>query len=263
MKFEPIEPLPAEPRVRNVKHVLIGALYGFLIGAAFVTSATIIDKILYPDLPLGIDWSLFITRGEWIVLGLVLIGAITSLFTETIPGLLVGAGITALVALVSALFFSSAMLGLKIMVLIFALLPMAALSLPVTLILRWLVDKHEYALELKHVGRIASLVVLAILLGAGTGYFAKMSRRAVEATRFTHHLLQTSPQDAKSPIHDVPGFRDHLGMSYELFQRSSGSSTEGFDVRAEYDDGYSVICVVVIYPGGKPYLSDCTSSQKK
>jgi hypothetical protein len=262
MKLEPIEHLPTEPRLRNVKFVLIGALYGLLIGAAFLTSATIADKLLYPDLPLGTDWSLFITRGTWIVLGLILIGAITSLFSETLPGLLVGAGITAVVALVSALVSSSVMLGLKIMVLIFALLPMAALSLPVTLILRWLVDKHADAIELQHVRRIASLLVLAIVLGVGTGYFAKMSRRAVEATRFMNHLLQTAPQDPKSPIHEVQGFENHMGMSYQLFQRSSESSTEGFDVRAEYADGYSITCVVVSYPGSEPYLSDCTSTQE-
>jgi hypothetical protein len=102
---------------------------------------------------------------------------------------------------------------------------------------------------------------LAVILGIGTGYFVKMPRRAVEATRFLHQVLQTAPQDTESPVRDLPGFQSHLGMRYRLFQTPSDTSTEGFDVRAEYEDGYNVNCVVVVYPGNDPYLTDCTSTQ--
>ena len=220
------------------------------------------DRLLHPDLPLGIDWSLFTTRAIWIVLGLMLIGAITSLFTEALPGLLVGAAVASFVALLSALFSASTTLGLKILVLIFTLVPMAALSLPVTLILRWLVDKHDHALQSRQIVQIVFLVLLAVVLGAGSGYFLKMSQRALDATRFMNQSLQAAPQEADNLIHALPGFQSHAGMKYELLQEASQSSTEGFDVRAVYEDGYIVKCVVVVYPGSTPYLSECASDEK-
>ena len=261
MKLEPIEVVQTESRFSDIKYTLVGAFYGLLIGNAFVISAATVDRLLYPDLPLGFDWSLFVVRWVWIALGLALVGAITCLFNEKMPGLLAGAVIAGFVALASALYFSPVSGGIKVVVLIFALVPMAAMSLPVTLIVRWLADKYEYTLQLQRRAWIVPLLLLAIVLGAGSGYFLKMSRRAVDATRFLHHLLQTASQDLESPIHDLPGLQNHMDMSYQLFQRPSESSAEGFDVRAEYNDGYSVNCVVVIYPGRDPYLSDCTSTQ--
>jgi hypothetical protein len=201
-------------------------------------------------------------RWIWIAVGLAVVGAIASLFTERLPSLIIGGVIAGFFALLSALFVSPVGTGMKFIVLIFALIPMSVMSLPVALILRWLVDKHADALELRqHFVRILPLVLLAVVLGIGSGYFLKMSRRAVQATRLMHHLLQTAPQDANSPLRDLPGFQSHTDMGYQLFQRPSETSTEGFDVRAEYADGYSVTCVVVVYSGFEPYLSDCISTQ--
>lgn len=259
MKFQPITFAQPESRFRDVRYMLVGALYGFLVGNAVVITASIVDRLLYPDLPLGMDGAMIAMRWVWIALGLAVIGAVATLFTERLPSLLMGAAVAGLLALLSALFLAPVTVGLKVIVLIFTLLPMAAVSLPVTLILRWLVDRHEQALELQqHMTRIVPLVLLAIVLGVGSGYLMKMSNRAVAATRYFDDLLQ----DAKSPLHDVAGFQEHMDMSYKLFQRTSKTSTEGFDVRAEYPDGYSVTCIVVVYPGREPYLSDCHFAQK-
>lgn len=263
MKLGTIESIQPESRFSPINYILIGVLYGFLVGSAFVIAGSLVDRLLYPDLPLGFDWSLFAMRWGWIALGLAIVGAIASLLNEKIPSLLIGAVVAGVIALLSALFLSPVGMGLKVVVLIFTLIPMAAMSLPVAWILRWFVDKHEQALEFnQQFVKIIPLVFLAILLGVGSGYFLKMSKRAVEATQFFDNLLQTAPQDAKSPLRDIPGIQSHMNMSYQLFQTRSETSTEGFDVRAEYPDGYSLTCVVVVYPGYKPYLSDCTSNQK-
>ncbi|MGZ9226392.1 MAG: hypothetical protein ACXW4M_12640, partial [Anaerolineales bacterium] len=200
MKLEPIAVTQTESRFRDIQYILVGALYGFLIGNAVVITASTVDRLLYPDLPLGFDWSLFSVRWLWLALGLALVGAIATSFSERFPGLIVGAVITGLLALISALFLSPVTMGMKLIVLIFGLIPIAAMSLPVTLILRWLVDRHEDVLAQKQqLVRILPLVLLAIVLGVGSGYFLKMSKRAVEATRFFHNLLQTAPQGAESP----------------------------------------------------------------
>lgn len=262
MKFQPITFAQPESRFRDVRYMLVGALYGFLIGNAFVITASIVDRLLYPDLPLAMDWSMIALRWVWIAPGLAVIGAVATLFSEKLPSLLVGAAVAGLLALLSALFLSPVTVGLKIIVLIFTLIPMTAMSLPVTLILRWLVDRHEQALALQHMMRIVPLVLLAIVLGLGSGYLMKMSKRAAAATRFFDNILQAAPQDAQSPMHNVAGFQEHMGMSYKLFQKTSATSTEGFEVRAEYPDGYNVTCIVVVYPGREPYLSDCHFARK-
>ena len=113
MKAEPLGEFVNESRFRSLPYILVGALYGFLIGIALVATATIIDKLLYQDLPLGIDWSLFALRGEWIVIGLVLIGVTAALFREALPSLFAGALVAGLVALVSALAFSATNLGVR------------------------------------------------------------------------------------------------------------------------------------------------------
>lgn len=262
MKIEGVEQFKTEPRLNSVKQTLLGAFYGFLIGSAFVVAGTTINRLLYPDLPLGMDWSLFAMLSGWVILGLALVGGIAFLFRDRLPSLIIGALVAGFIALVSALFFSAVSTGLKVIVLIFALVPMAAMCLPVAWILRWLSEKHEEGLRSDQRSKtILPLVLLAVLLGAGSGYFLKMSPRAAQATRFMHHLLQTAPGDSESRLHQLAGFQNHMDMDYELFQQPSEASTEGFDVRAEYEDGYSLTCVVVIFPGREPRLSDCSSTQ--
>jgi hypothetical protein len=49
-------------------------------------------------------------------------------------------------------------------------------------------------------------------------------------------------------------------MDFHFFQKESAESTEGFDVTALYEDGYSLTCSVVVYPGATPYLLGCKSN---
>ena len=261
MDLEVVGPFETEPRLNSLKHILLGAFYGFLTGSAFVVAGTNINTLLYPDLPLGMDWSLFAMLAEWVLLGLTLVGGIATLFRERLPGLMIGALAAGFLALVSGLFFSSVSMGMKVIVLIFALVPMAAMCLPVAWILRWLAEKHEQGLQSSpRFTTVLPLLLLAVLLGAGSGSFLRMSARAAGSMRLIHQLLQTAPADMESPLHQVSGFQQHMGLEYELFQSPSESSTEGFDVRAEYEDGYSLTCVVVIYPGREPRLSGCRST---
>lgn len=258
MKTGSVESVQKEFHSGRGKHALVGALYGFLVGSAFVITAATVDQLLYPDLPLGMDWSLFTTRWGLIGLGLTLIGALTCLFDEMWAGMTAGTVTAGLLALASALFISSTGTGLKMIVLLFTLAPMAVMSLPVVWILRRLADKHARALNLKwSAGHIVLLALIAVSLGAGCGYFMKMSARALLAVRLLHDNLRGIAESQEKAISQLPRLHEHAGISYELFQKLSDESTEGFDVRAEYKDGYTVQCVVVAYPGLSPYIRDC------
>jgi hypothetical protein len=252
------EPTGNDARKVYVRRALTGAAYGLLMGTAFVLVAAFINSWLYPDLPMGVDWSQASVRWALIGLGLALIGALTCLFTETFHGLLVGAVTAGLLALTSALFLSSTSAGVKFIVLAFTLAPFAVMSLPITLILRRLAERHAHALHLKWpLPRIIVLMFIAVALGAAGGYFMKLSRDALMAVQMFHENIQAAPEDQKKEVNQVPGLQEHAGMSYLIFQKDSMVSTTGFDVRAEYEDGYTVECVVVVYPGTTPYIRSC------
>ena len=246
-----------------VRRAIVGALYGLLTGTAFVLMSALVDTLLHPNLPLGVDWALMSTRWILIGLGLTLIGALTCLFKETWAGLLAGAIAAGLLALTSALFLSPTTTALKVMVVLFTLAPIAVMSLPIAWILRRLAERHALALysERSNV-RIVLLILTAVALGAAGGYFMKMSQDASTAVNYLHDALQSANVDEIEEISTLPGFQEHTGMQYKLFQKTSEASTEGYDVRAEYEDGYTLQCTVVVYPGFNTYISDCESNGK-
>jgi len=256
-----IDSKPNDAHRTKVQRSMVGALYGFLGGTAFVFIAAFVDLWLYPDLPLGVGWSSLAMRWSLVGFGLALIGAVTAWWNETWAGLVSGAITAGLIGLLAALLTSRVGAGLKLLVLAFTLMPIAVLSLPVAWTLRWFVERHGHALHSKSpVARIAILILAMVVLGAGIGYFGKMSPRAVTAMRFVHRMLQEAPDDEKNPMHQLPGLKEHAHVGYKLFQEASGFSTEGYDVRAEYEDGYVVQCVTILYPGRDPYLSACKAN---
>jgi len=241
----------------KLKRATFGALYGFLGGTAFVLMASFIDIWLHPELPLGVNWSAFALRLPLIGLGLALVGAVTCWWHEAWQGLLSGAVVTSALALITSLFTSQVDTGMKFIVLVFILIPIAAMTLPVAYFLRWVTERHGMALHLnRSFVRITGLVILVIALGAGLGYFMKASGRAVEATRFIHNFLQDLSAE-KNPLASVAGVTERSETRYKMYPTTSADSTEGFDIHVEYEDGYNVLCKVILYPGRNPFLSGC------
>ena len=242
----------------HVQAALTGALYGFLIGSAFVLVAAFIDTWLYPNIPFGVDWEQALSRWTMIGLGLALVGGLTCLFTESFYGLVAGTVTAALITLTSALYLTSLSGGAKIIGLIFTLAPIAVMSLPVALAIRRLAENHVRAFHAKWTTpRILLLVLIAMALGTVGGYFMKISYDALLAVEMVHENLQAAPEDQKREFHEVAGMDAHQGMSYSISQRRSMSTTTGYDVQVEYEDGFTVECVVVVYPGTPPYINSC------
>lgn len=240
-----------------VRRARVGALYGLLTGTAFVLMSAFIDLLLHPDLPLGVDWTLMSTHWILIGLGLSVIGAATCWWNETWQGLLSGAVVSGAIALISSLFDSQIGVGVKLIVLVFTLMPVAVMALPIAWILRRLAERHALALQSEQpAARLAWLMLIAVVLGAGSGYFTKMSSRGVEVTRYVHELLQ-NPVDENNPIRNIEELQAHQGVPYKLYQTRSKFSTEGYDIRVEYQDGFVLQCVAVLYPGRDPYISTC------
>jgi len=249
--------LGTDSRQAKIKRAAFGAFYGFLGGTAFVFMAAFIDILLHPDLPYGVDWSAFMARLPMITLGLALVGAVTCWWHEAWQGLLSGSAVSAALALMAALFSSEITTGMKFIVLVFILIPIAAMTLPIAYTLRWLTERHAAVMRLKWSRlRVAWLVIIALALGAGCGYFMKTSAPGVESAHFLNELLQ-NPLQAKSPLSKVRGLLEHQNTTYKLYQKKSVFSTEGYDIYIKYEDGFVVKCVAVLYPGRDPYIAIC------
>ncbi len=252
------DPTRHDPPKIYGKSALTGALYGFITGTTFVLMGAFINTWLYPEIPFGVDWQQAMTRWALIGLGLTLIGAATCLFAERFYGLVAGTVTTAVLALTTALYLTPLSGGAKIIGLFFTLAPIAVMSLPIALMLRRLAEGHLRALPMKWSAlRILVLVLIAVALGAGGGYFMKISKDALMAVQMVHENLQAVPENQKKEVMQAAGLQEHAGMTYSLFQQNSRSTTTGYDVRAEYEDGYIVECVVVVYPGSTPYIRSC------
>jgi hypothetical protein len=253
--------LGADTPQARLKRALLGALYGFLGALAFVLTAAFVDIWLHPDLPLGLNWSALALRLPVLSVGLAIIGAVTCWWSEAWQGLLGGALVASALALLVALFTAQVQTGLKFIVLIFTLVPIAALTLPVAYVLRWLTERHAQALSMKaSAARIAGLVLLVIALGAGLGYFMKSPGRAIESTRYIYNYLQDLSAE-KNPRAGVAGVPERSEMPYQMFPTHSQTSTEGFDIHVEYADHYRLLCAVSSYPGSAPRFSGCQPEQ--
>ena len=249
--------LGTDTRQTQVKRAILGALYGFLGGTAFVLVATFIDTWLHPDLPLGVNWSAFVWRLPLISLGLAVVGAVTCWWHEAWHGLLSGAVVSAALVLVTALLTSQVDTGMKLIVLIFILMPVAVITLPVAYLLRWFAERHTRARHMNQsVARLARLILLVIALGAGLGYFMKSPGRAIAAARFIDNALQDLSGE-KNPLANVAGVPERREMRYQMYPTRSEVSTEAFDVHVEYADNYKLLCTVILYPGRDPYFSGC------
>ena len=253
--------LGADTREAKIKRAAFGAFYGFLGGIAFVFMAAYINILLNLDLPFGVDWSTLVTRLPLIALGLALVGAVTCWWHEAWQGLISGAAVAAALALIVSLFSSQVPTGLKFIVLVFILVPIAALALPISYVLRWVTERHAAALRAQWSAvRIAGLMIFMLALGAVCGYFTKTSAHGVEVAHFMNGLLQ-NPVQAKNPLGKIEELSAYQALPYTLYQKKSTDSLEGYDFRVEYEDGFTLRCTVIAYPGAHPLVSKCETGQ--
>lgn len=253
--------LGVDSRPAKIRRALFGTLYGVIGGTAFVLMSAFIDIALHPDLPLSVNWDAFWLRLPLIGLGLGMVGAVTCWWHEAWQGLIGGALVASALALIAALFSSQVGAGMKVIVLTFILIPVAAMTLPLAYFLRWLTERHARALHMRWRGmRIAALFALILAAGVGLGYFMKASNRGVDATRFVHAYLQDLSID-QNLLAGVAGVAERDGQPYTLYPTSSFDTTEGFDIHIVYGDGYRVRCAVILYPGRTPYLKSCVPEE--
>ncbi|RPH57305.1 MAG: hypothetical protein EHM81_11775 [Chloroflexi bacterium] len=254
--------------VRN-RRALGGALYGFLGGSAFALLSGAIDMLTYPDLPIFTDWPAILARWLWAGCGLAVVGAAAGWFTEKLKGITIGASILASAMLIVSVTQARFIPMANFIFLVILILPVAATCIPITILLRWLANKHMDTLEKSGFLRgrgIASLVFLALLLGLLPGALMRTSGKAEQSLRFMNTLLTNAAAGNVDTrfgrrLDQLPTFKAHLGADYKLSQKLSLLSTEGYEIETTFEDGYQVTCTIIIYGSQKPYIFDCAERE--
>lgn len=247
----------SEPVKIKIGRALLGGLFGLLSGTAFTLSAMFSDRLFYPHLPMGLDWEFYALFWIWLGPGLLLVGFLTAWWFETWTGLLTGTLAAATVLILSNMPTSAASPFQKVITFVIVFLPAMAICLPLVYFFRWLVQQ-TFRLRARRGGAawIAALFVLVIALGGAGGIWMRMPIRAVNAVTKMDTALQNTPEPG-SALLKLTHLEAHRSQPFELFYAKSTYTTQGYDVRAVYEDGYLIKCAVVVYSLDSPYITKC------
>ena len=247
------------------QRVLFAALSGFIAGTTAALISSFINTWLFPDLSIHLEWtSIFFVWVLWAVLGGVLAG-VAAFSSEGWKSVLLSALSMAVTILVLNFMQSSESALLNAVVLIGLSLPFTAMMTPLAFLFFWLAYRFVQAMSLKGWARWKIFLVnfiIILVLGTIPGMYAKMNARAEQGVRVIHGILQdaaqaSSPDAVHKSLLKTEGFADHKDQPYTLSQVPSVYSTVGVDVTAYYDDGYTILCTVVLYPGSDPSIIPC------
>jgi hypothetical protein len=258
---------PAERRRR----MLPGAMYGLIIASAYGLVGSFVNRLLYPDLPVGVDWPNHLTTWFFLAAWLGMGGLLINWFTQTEESILPGLFAMSTTALAASLFTLDGNLPTQLGKILLLALPILAWSLLMTLLLRWLGDRHAAALEKDPASRrvrIASLVALALAIGGLTGsWLARWNKDTYRAVQDMHARLQTAasdPSTAGSLLHlqDLPGWEAHNSMPYTIHARPSGQSVVAVETWINFQDGYRIACISFVFPDKPPSVDACAEGEK-
>ena len=258
---------PAERRLR----ILPGIIYGLIIASAYTLGGGIVNQLSVRDLPVGVDWRYLFQTWLFLVIWLGLGGGFINWFTQTeesmVAGLLVmtatalGAGALALEGDIPAQFGKIILLDL----------PIIAISLLMTITLRWLGVHHAEALEKEKTLKtrnIRKLVAITLVIGgiAGLG-MNRWTEPTLRGVRDIHSRLQTiaidtSQAEALFPLADLPQLESHLGAHYTLYGHPSGQSIVAHEVSINFEDGYQITSILLVFPDSPPFLGACAEGDK-
>ncbi len=243
------------------QRIIYAVISGFIAGTICALVSSFINVWLYAELPIYISWpKVFGLWVLWAGAACVLAG-VAAISSEGWSSILLAAFVMAATVLILNFVGDMSNLFLYILILLGLSLPFTALLAPVAYIFFWLSRRFMEARLLTGWERSKILIVnifVIILVGLLPGLYSKFNPRAEQAVHLTHDLLQEGAQVVPTPLTKTEGFTEHKDQPYTLSQVvPSVYSTVGVDVTAHYEDGYSILCTVILYPGEEPRISPC------
>jgi hypothetical protein len=250
----------ASNQLEKRQRITYAAISGFIAGTICAVVSSFINVWLYPDLPIYISWpGVCGLWALWAGAGGVLAG-VAAISSEGWSSIILSAFLMATTALIFNFVQGTANFFLTVLILLGLALPFTAILTPVAYVFFWLSRRFMEARLLTGWERSKILIVnLFVIIGVGflPGLYSKFDPRAEQAVRMTHDLLQEGTQTVPTPLTKTEGFTEHRHQAYTLSQVESVYSTAGVDVTAHYEDGYSLLCTVILYPGSEPRISPC------
>jgi len=259
---------PAERRQR----MLPGAIYGLVIAGSYAVVSGIVNKLSFPDLPIGIDWRNLLMTWFFFALWLGIGGGFINWFTQTEEGLVISLFVMTLTALGAGAVTLDDELPARFGKIMLLVLPVIAVSLFMTIILRWLGVHHADLVEKEKKLRIRGIFILAALalfIGGLTGFLlTHWEDSTLSGVSFIHSRLQTAAADRAKvnelfSLNDLPRLASHIGVPYILLGKPYGQLIGTIEVAVNFKDGYQFTCIiVVIEPAMLPSLRACTEGDE-
>jgi hypothetical protein len=257
----------AERRLR----MLPGAMYGLVIATSYTLVGSIVNQLSFPELPVGVDWRGLLTAWSFFAVWLGVGGAFINWFTQTEESMVTGLSVMTLIALGAGALTLEGNLPAQFGKLLLLALPVMAISLVMTITLRWLGMRHADSVEREQTPwtrSIAILVASALTIGGLTGFgLTRWGDSTLSGARYLDDRLQilaVEPVQAEGffPINDVPGLVSRLDMPYTLHGKPSGQSITAVEITATFKDGYRITCVLLVFPDTTPFLRACAEGDK-
>ena len=257
---------PAERRQR----MLPGAIYGLIIAGSYALIGSIVNQLSFPDVPVGVNWGYLLITSLFFAVWLGIGGAFVNWFTQTEEGFVISLLVMSAIALAASWLTFAGPLPTQLGKILLLVLPVLAISLLMTLTLRWLGVQHADTLEKANIDkrrRIVGLIMVAILIGGGTGFaLTRWPSATQRAVRHIHQNIQALAADSSSSetlflLRDVPGIKAHLNTPYTLRGKPSGQSVVAVEVNIDFQDGYQVACVLLVFPDQVPFPRTCVEGE--
>lgn len=253
---------PAQRRRR----MLPCAIYGLLIASAYTFISGIVNKLSFPDLPIGVDWRSLLPTWLFFAAWLGLGGMFINWFTQTEEGFALSLFVMSLVVLGAGAINLEGSLPAQFGKFILLILPILAISFLMTITLRWLGVQSANALEKEQTirtKRIMTLTLIAFAIGGLAGFgMTRWDAPVLSGVRDIHRRLQTaaadpSHADALFSLTDLPQLKSHLDKPYTLRGKPSGQLVGTAEVTATFEDEYRITCFLVVFPDRPPFLRTC------
>jgi len=253
---------PAQRRQRMIP----GAVYGVVIAAAYGVVGSVVNQLSFRDIPVGVHWQNLLLTSLFFAVWLGLGGAFVNWFTQTEESLIISLLVMSGIALAASWLTFEGPAPMQLGKIVLLVLPVLAISLLMTITLRWLGVKHMSALEEQAVlrkRRVLALLVIAMLIGGGTGsVLTRWTTATQRAVLYIHENIQSviaNPADLNGLflLRDVPQMKSHLNSPYTLRGRPSGQSVVAVEVNIDFKDRYRMACVLLIFPDQEPFPHSC------
>ena len=258
-----------ETLAERSKRMLPGAIYCAMAVTVYVLVSSWINVIVYPGLHLGVDWLGLLVRWLEYGIALALAGAIIAWFTETIEGVVWGGLILAALLMLGSMVLSllsgtgNTLLGQSLITII----PVIGAGILLAWVIRMAVKRHSdimaQAEPQTRRKQLTQLVGIVLVVGLVLGVFSLFGSSSRYAIGSLNNALQNYATDrlidSRFPYERLPALKEHFGMDYSLYARTSSEASGSLDITVRFADGYSITCIVPQMNSNEPILLDACS----